>query len=295
MQNPGSIIGSSPIRKEGLGKVTGRAEYVDDIVLPGMWHGATVRSTIARGRIRSIAFDPAVDWAQFCVVTAAEIPGENVIVHLTKDHPCLAAEFVNHPAEPILLIAHPDKAALHAAVEAVKIAYEEQPGVFTIEDSEAGALAESEPGKGDANKIIWNGAAHGGAANTFKTFVMRSGDDAAEQVARARDLRGDRRRLEAGDVDRVAARARIGQKDVESRLTGLRGCVRRNRDERGEHEGGDEYAAECDGSHVNPLSAGWGATRPPGLCRYSHAHSESRCHSSDVRGMLTVNEHLTRR
>jgi CO/xanthine dehydrogenase Mo-binding subunit len=183
MQSPGPIIGSSPIRKEGLGKVTGRAQYVDDIVLPGMWHGATVRSTIARGRIKSIEFEPTVNWSEFFVVTAAEIPGENVIVHLTKDHPCLAAEFVNHPAEPILLIAHPDKAALRAAVEAVKIAYEEQPGVFTIEESERGALVESDPAKGDASKIIWEGAAHGGAANTFKTFTMRSGEEAAEHDA----------------------------------------------------------------------------------------------------------------
>src|SRR5690348_551800 len=45
------ILGTSPIRKEGRAKVTGRAQYVDDITLPDMWYGATVRSTIARGRI----------------------------------------------------------------------------------------------------------------------------------------------------------------------------------------------------------------------------------------------------
>ena len=54
MPEPGPIVGASPIRKEGRAKVTGRALYVDDITLPGMWYGATVRSTIARGRIASI-------------------------------------------------------------------------------------------------------------------------------------------------------------------------------------------------------------------------------------------------
>ena len=137
MTEPRPIVGASPIRKEGLAKVTGRALYVDDITLPGMWYGATVRSTIARGRISSITFDLSVDWSQFTIVTAADIPGENTIVHLAKDHPCLAGEAVNHQAEPILLLAHPDKAALAAAVAAVHIAYEELPGVFTIEDSEA--------------------------------------------------------------------------------------------------------------------------------------------------------------
>jgi CO/xanthine dehydrogenase Mo-binding subunit len=170
MPEPGPIVGTSPIRKEGLAKVTGRAQYVDDITLPGMWYGATVRSTIARGRIASISFDPAIDWSQFTIVTAADIPGENCIVHLTKDHPCLAAEFVNHPAEPILLLAHPDKVVLHAAVEAVHIAYEELPGVFTIEESEQGA-------DGDGSKVVWDHRGHGGSPNTFKTFLMQKGDE----------------------------------------------------------------------------------------------------------------------
>ena len=170
MPELGPIIGTSPIRKEGLAKVTGRAQYVDDITLPGMWYGATVRSTIARGRITSITFDPAIDWSQFTIVTAADIPGENCIVHLTKDHPCLAAEFINHPAEPILLLAHPDKAVLHAAVEAVHITYEELPGVFTIEESELGA-------DGDGSKVVWDHRGHGGSPNTFKTFLMQKGDE----------------------------------------------------------------------------------------------------------------------
>jgi CO/xanthine dehydrogenase Mo-binding subunit len=170
MPEPSPIVGTSPIRKEGRAKVTGRAQYVDDITLPGMWYGATVRSTVARGRITSIEFDPAIDWSQFTIVTATDIPGENTIIHLTKDHPCLAAELINHPAEPILLLAHPDNNVLHAAVAAVHIKYEELPGVFSIEDSELGAA-------GDADKVIWNHPGHGGTANTFKTFLMRKGDE----------------------------------------------------------------------------------------------------------------------
>ena len=99
-----------PLRKEGAAKVLGRAQYVDDITLPGMWFGATVRSTIPRGRITSINFDPSIPWQEFTIVSAADIPGENTIVHLTKDHPCLAVTHVNHAEEPILLLAHPNRA-----------------------------------------------------------------------------------------------------------------------------------------------------------------------------------------
>ncbi len=136
MADPTQIVGQSPLRKEGRAKVLGRAQYVDDIVLPDMWFGATVRSTIARGRISSIAFDPAIPWHEFTIVTAADIPGENTIVHLAKDHPCLASTHVNHVEEPILLLAHPNRAVLPAAVAAVHITYEELPAVFTIEESE---------------------------------------------------------------------------------------------------------------------------------------------------------------
>ena len=170
------ILGASPIRKEGRAKVLGAAQYIDDMELPGMWHGATVRSSIARGRVRGITFAPEIDWTQFCIVRPADIPGENVIVHLGKDHPCLADGFVNHPEEPILLLAHPEKAALLDAVKGVRIEYDELPGVFTIEESEAAVEAWVE--RQDDSRIVWPvpNAKYEGAPNCFKTFQMYSGD-----------------------------------------------------------------------------------------------------------------------
>jgi CO/xanthine dehydrogenase Mo-binding subunit len=164
------ILGSSPLRKEGRAKVLGEARYVDDITLPGMWFGATVRSTVARGRIRTVRFSPDVDWSQFAIVRASDIPGENTIVHLTKDHPCLAATDINHVEEPILLLAHPEKTALLAALRSVHIEYDELPGVFTIEQSET-AVAND-----DVDRIIWRGSDAGGTPNCFKTYTMYSGE-----------------------------------------------------------------------------------------------------------------------
>ena len=152
------IVGQSPPRKEGKAKVLGRAQYVDDITLPDMWYGATVRSTIPHGRISSISFGLDIPWHEFTIVSAADIPGENTIVHLTKDHPCLAVTNVNHVEEPILLIAHPNKAVLPAAVAAVHITYEELPAIYTIEESER------------KETIIWN---EGSEPNTFKTYLMQ--------------------------------------------------------------------------------------------------------------------------
>src|SRR5258707_13165485 len=73
------IVGASVPRKEGWDKVTGAARYVDDMVLPGMLYGATVRSNVARGIIRKISFDSALSSSDFVVVTAKDIPGVTCI------------------------------------------------------------------------------------------------------------------------------------------------------------------------------------------------------------------------
>src|SRR5712692_3035472 len=129
------LLGHSVIRKEGRDKVTGRAQYVDDLAFPGMIHGVTVRSSIARGRIRGIRYGDGIAWSEFTIVTAADIPGKNEIAAIAHDQPCLAEQFINHPEEPIVLLAHPDKYLLEEARRAVKIDVEPLPAIFSIEDS----------------------------------------------------------------------------------------------------------------------------------------------------------------
>jgi CO/xanthine dehydrogenase Mo-binding subunit len=152
------IVGSAVPRKEGVDKLTGRALYVDDIERDGMWHGATVRSTIARGIIRSINFDPSMNWNEFAVVTAADIPGKNHIQLIVADQPCLADGRVNHCEEAIVLLAHASKQKLRQALAAVQIDYDPLPPVFTIEESERKDL------------IVW------GEDNVLKSFLLEKGN-----------------------------------------------------------------------------------------------------------------------
>ena len=156
--NDDPIVGKSVPRKEGRDKVTGRSQYVDDMVLPNMLFGATVRSQIPRGRIKKITFGPGVAWDEFVIVSAKDIPGKNCIALIGDDQPCLATEFVNHPEEPILLLAHPDRHVLPQAVQAVSIEYDPLPSVFTIDESES------------RSQIIW------GEDNVFKTYLIEKGD-----------------------------------------------------------------------------------------------------------------------
>ncbi|HWO89553.1 MAG TPA: xanthine dehydrogenase family protein molybdopterin-binding subunit [Gemmatimonadales bacterium] len=116
------VVGRSVPRRDGPAKVAGTARYVDDIVFPGMLHGRTVRSTISAGRITAVTlgFDPAADG--FTVVDWRDIPGSNVIYHITDDQPCLVEREVRHAGEPVLLLAHENRDRLLEAP--VSIEYE---------------------------------------------------------------------------------------------------------------------------------------------------------------------------
>src|SRR5215211_409627 len=125
-------IGKSFPRKEGRKKVTGQALYVDDLSFPDMLHGATVRSPVARGKITKISFAGDIPWDEFIVVTAKDIGGANHVALILNDQPYLADAFVNHPEEPVVLLAHSDKYLLEEARRHVRIEIEELPAVFNL-------------------------------------------------------------------------------------------------------------------------------------------------------------------
>ena len=169
------IVGASVPRKEGVDKLLGRTRYVDDIERDGMWLGATVRSTVPRGLIRSIAFDPRIDWSEFAVVTAADVPGKNRIQLIVADQPCLAEGQVNHCDEAIVLLSHPDKHRLREAAAAVTVEYEPLPTVFTIEESER------------QETLVW------GEDNLIKGFLLEKGDVDSAWAAAAHIVEGEYR------------------------------------------------------------------------------------------------------
>jgi len=190
--NSNSIVGRAVPRKEGRDKVTGKSQYVDDLVLPNMLFGATVRSQIPRGRIRNITFGSGIDWDEFVIVSAKDIPGKNCIALIGDDQPCLANEVVNHPEEPVLLLAHPDRHLLPKAVEAVSIEYDPLPAVFTIEDSERGS------------DIVW------GEDNIFKTYLIEKGDvdgvwDKADHIVEGEYTTGAQEQLYIENNGMIAA------------------------------------------------------------------------------------------
>src|SRR5438128_2466675 len=156
------LIGKPIPRKEGRRKVTGQALYVDDLTFPGMLHGVTVRSSIPRGRIKNISFEGDIPWNEFVIVTAKDIRdlklGENYVALILNDQPYLADEVVNHPEEPVVLLAHQDKYLLEEARRHVSIDYEELPAILGLEESL------------EKKQVIW------GEDNIFKKFLVDKGN-----------------------------------------------------------------------------------------------------------------------
>ncbi len=133
---PYKYIGQSVLRREGVEKVTGEARYVDDNKVPNCLHGKTIRSTIAKGKVKEIRFGEGVKWDEVVIVTAKDLP-VNLVALIQNDQPALVDEEVRHKHEPILLIAHENQGKLEDAARAIEIIYEVAPDpVFEIGEGE---------------------------------------------------------------------------------------------------------------------------------------------------------------
>jgi CO/xanthine dehydrogenase Mo-binding subunit len=129
---PGRATVRPPLRREGPEKLTGLAKYTDDLVFPGAWYGVTIRSTEPRARLLAIDLDVAFDWSRVVIVTAQDIPGENIVSLIDDDQPVLVpvGGEIRHQAEPVALIAAADQSTLREARRHVALRTERLAPVF---------------------------------------------------------------------------------------------------------------------------------------------------------------------
>ncbi len=132
--NSGSAFGRSIPRVEARAKVTGKAEYVHNLRLPGMLYGKVFRSTVAHARIKGIDVSAARALpGVHAVYTAADImtvvpdPHYGPAFH---DQPVLAVDKVRHVGEPVALVLAADPHVAEAAAQMISADYEELPAVF---------------------------------------------------------------------------------------------------------------------------------------------------------------------
>ena len=110
---PGSGVGESVRRPDGIPKVTGAFAYASDLWADRMLWGSTLRSPHPRARIRSIDIGPALRVpGVHAVLTHEDVPGRKTYGLEIADQPVLAWEDVRYQGEAIALVAadHPETA-----------------------------------------------------------------------------------------------------------------------------------------------------------------------------------------
>ena len=134
MASQTTIIGQSVPRLESRDKVTGRAEFIHTMQLPGMLHAKVFRSDVPHGRITSIdTAEAAAVPGVFGVYTGEDIKKvipEPYYGPAFHDQPILALDKVRHVGEPVAVVLAEDPHVAEEAAQLIYAEYVELPAVY---------------------------------------------------------------------------------------------------------------------------------------------------------------------
>ncbi len=135
-QNDFGVIGKRLPGVNAAAKVTGRAVYADDMLLPRTLHCRILRSPHPHARILSIDTSAARRMhGVMAVVTGADLPVKFGILPVTQDERALEHEKVRYVGDPIAAVAAIDEEIAAAACDAISVEYEVLEPVMSIEDA----------------------------------------------------------------------------------------------------------------------------------------------------------------
>lgn len=132
------VIGRRQPRLDGFEKVSGRALFTDDVVLPGMLYGKILRSPHARALIRRIDTSRAARLPGVkVVVTGRDAPG----LLFSERQPVLAQDSVHYIGEEVAAVAALDPVIAEEAIRLIDVEYEPLPSATSLRE----ALREGAP------------------------------------------------------------------------------------------------------------------------------------------------------
>ena len=137
------VVGTSPLRPDGLDKVTGRAQFADDLHLPNMLHGKILRSPHAHARILSIDTRAAEALPGVrAVVTGDDFPavrhellnlGTAGVLNIREmSENCMAKDKVLYDGHALAAVAADNPHVAEQAVDLIKVEYEVLPPVMNV-------------------------------------------------------------------------------------------------------------------------------------------------------------------
>lgn len=150
-QTPTGPVGQSVIREDAVVKATGRAVYAADIIKPDMLYGKVLLSSEPHALIRQIDTRAANALpGVHAVLTAADIPGENIYGIAIADQQVLAEKKVRFYGEPVALVAAESLEIAEAALKLIRVDYGPLAGVF----DPLSALKEDAPRVHEAGNLL---------------------------------------------------------------------------------------------------------------------------------------------
>src|SRR6476469_7793346 len=145
------VVGTRPLRPDGVDKVTGRANFGADMTLPGMLWGKIKRSPHAHARIVSIDCAKALALPGVkAVITRADFPdiapdraqigaAPHNLIHLSLN--CMAKGKVLYEGHAVAAVAATSPAIAEEALDLIEVEYQVLPHVLDVES----AMAEGAP------------------------------------------------------------------------------------------------------------------------------------------------------
>src|SRR5947209_9032791 len=129
-----AIVGYGRLRrKEDPRFIRGQGRYVDDVVLPGMLHGAVLRSPLAHARIRSIDTSAAEALhGVHAVITGETLAGLGLAWMPTMSYDTqavLATDKVRFQGQEVAFVVADSHYVARDALELIEVDYEELPVV----------------------------------------------------------------------------------------------------------------------------------------------------------------------
>ena len=193
-KSPGKyrVVGTRPIRHDGLDKVTGRAKFGADIQMPGMIHGKVLRSPHAHARIRSIDTSKAEALpGVHAVATSKDFPIlEDQVIDLAEvmgnvrmmAENALAFEKVLYIGHAVAAVAATNTHIAEEALDLIEVDYEVLPAFFNVHDAQ----------KEDAPLL------HGSMTTMFRVDRVGRGEDTGSKSNVAGHTQFKRGDLEKG-------------------------------------------------------------------------------------------------
>jgi aerobic carbon-monoxide dehydrogenase large subunit len=149
-------------RKEDARFIRGRGMYVDDVQLPGMLHGAVLRSPYAHARIVSIDTKAAEAHPKVkAVITGKTLEGLNLAWMPTLSYDTqavLATDKVRFQGQEVAFVVAEDRYAARDALELIDVEYEPLPSVIDARralDPDAPVIRDDKDGKTDNHIFDW--------------------------------------------------------------------------------------------------------------------------------------------